>query len=318
MKAILLAGGFATRLWPLSIDRAKPLLPLAGKPIISHIVDQLSPSMEIFVCTNTAFADAFAAWADAHPHPCLRVHIESAVAEGQKKGAAGAIAEVIHAYNIDDDVLIVGADNVFGCNLQDLIDQFDDQPLMAVHDIGDLELARKYGVVCARGDSVEHIEEKPDVPRSTLISTSCTLYPKHLLSRVLASARANPDVLSGPFIDLHNASQATPESGIECRVFVFEEYWNDVGSFHAYMDTHRAFSAGAVHEQYATDGNVFEGVNNIDPSCVIENCYIKNSVIMAGSVLRNCDIENSVIDEGCRIEGALLKDSSIKRKTVLL
>ena len=66
MDAILLAGGYATRLYPLTKDRPKALLPVGGKPILDYIVDVLDAGSEIsrmFLVTNAKFAEHFAAWA---------------------------------------------------------------------------------------------------------------------------------------------------------------------------------------------------------------------------------------------------------------
>ena len=62
MKAVVLAAGYATRLYPLTVDRPKALLPVAGKPMLEHLVDRLDgvPGLdEIHVVTNSKFAKAF-------------------------------------------------------------------------------------------------------------------------------------------------------------------------------------------------------------------------------------------------------------------
>ncbi|MFB6077147.1 MAG: NDP-sugar synthase, partial [Candidatus Nanohaloarchaea archaeon] len=69
MKAIVLAGGHATRLWPLTRNRAKPLLPLAGKPIVAHVLDQLAEKDtvdEVLLSTNAKYADDFRDFAGEH------------------------------------------------------------------------------------------------------------------------------------------------------------------------------------------------------------------------------------------------------------
>ncbi|MFH0851764.1 MAG: sugar phosphate nucleotidyltransferase, partial [Candidatus Peregrinibacteria bacterium] len=59
MRAFILAGGFATRLWPLTEKRAKPLLPLAGKPLIDHLLEQLPSDLPVTVSINAAFQQSF-------------------------------------------------------------------------------------------------------------------------------------------------------------------------------------------------------------------------------------------------------------------
>src|ERR1044071_1329864 len=67
MKIIILAAGYATRLYPLTLTRPKPLLPVAGKPMIDHVLDNLAPIggiERVFIVTNAKFADQFQKWAD--------------------------------------------------------------------------------------------------------------------------------------------------------------------------------------------------------------------------------------------------------------
>ncbi|NTU69922.1 NTP transferase domain-containing protein, partial [bacterium] len=66
MKAIILAGGFATRLWPLSEQRAKPLLPIAGKAIVSHLAESLPEDVELIISTNEQFEKSFKDWKNKH------------------------------------------------------------------------------------------------------------------------------------------------------------------------------------------------------------------------------------------------------------
>src|SRR3954471_18907718 len=69
MKLIILAAGYATRLYPLTLNQPKPLLPVAGKPMMEHVLDNLMPIDEIdeiFIATNAKFAEHFQKWADKY------------------------------------------------------------------------------------------------------------------------------------------------------------------------------------------------------------------------------------------------------------
>src|SRR5579872_3708884 len=69
MKVVILAAGYATRLYPLTLTRPKPLLPVAGKPMIDHVLDNLAciPGVDrVYVVTNAKFAAQFQTWADAY------------------------------------------------------------------------------------------------------------------------------------------------------------------------------------------------------------------------------------------------------------
>jgi glucose-1-phosphate thymidylyltransferase len=67
MKVIILGAGYATRLYPLTLTRPKPLLPVAGKPMIDYVLDNLAPIGgidRVIIVTNAKFADSFQKWAD--------------------------------------------------------------------------------------------------------------------------------------------------------------------------------------------------------------------------------------------------------------
>ena len=91
------------------------------------------------------------------------------------------------------------------------------------------------------------------------------------------------------------------EHGFEPRVFPFDGYWNDIGSFRAYVETHVAMGEASVPEKFLAIelGNSFEGVNYIDPSCEIRDSKIKDSIILQNTIIVNCDIHSSIIDKNC-------------------
>lgn len=88
-----------------------------------------------------------------------------------------------NALNIlgEDDYLIVAGDNVFSFSLKDFVDNFSGKTLIAVYDVGDFELAKRYGVVVLEKDRVIDFEEKPANPKSTLISTGVYLFPRDVM-----------------------------------------------------------------------------------------------------------------------------------------
>src|SRR4051794_20033196 len=114
MKIIILAAGYATRLYPLTLTRPKPLLPVAGKPMIDHVLDNLVPIGGIdhaYIVTNAKFATQFEHWAEdyrTHKTPLnFTIVNDRSTDDTNKLGAIGDLHLVLSKEKIDDDVVVV-------------------------------------------------------------------------------------------------------------------------------------------------------------------------------------------------------------------
>ena len=120
MQAIILAAGYATRLYPITEKFSKALLPVNGKPIISYIVDSLYKikNMEnIFVITNDLFFEDFLTWKKENNYNKIVVINDKTTNDTNKLGAIGDINFTINEGNIDDDTLIIAGDTYFNFEL---------------------------------------------------------------------------------------------------------------------------------------------------------------------------------------------------------
>src|SRR6056297_2758455 len=116
MIAIVLAGGYASRLWPITRHRPKMLLPLGETTVIDRLYDELERSDRIetvYVSTNERFASDFEAHLAASPYDKPRLSVESTRAHAEKHGVVDGLARLVERESIDDDVLVVAADNIF-------------------------------------------------------------------------------------------------------------------------------------------------------------------------------------------------------------
>src|SRR6267142_5187555 len=102
MQALILAAGYATRLYPLTLNQPKPLLPVAGKPMLEHVLDNLKslpPLDHIYVVTNAKFAGHFQRWADAyatkHEGAPITIINDQTTDETNRLGAIGDIDLVL-------------------------------------------------------------------------------------------------------------------------------------------------------------------------------------------------------------------------------
>jgi glucose-1-phosphate thymidylyltransferase len=203
MHAVVLAAGYATRLRPLTDSVAKPLLPLAGRPMLDYLADKVDDVADVeslHVVTNSRFAPDFEAWARSRSGRLrVRVHDDGTSSNSDRLGAIGDLRFVIERAGIEgEDLFVVAGDNLFDFSLGEYMRFWRARggSAIGVHDVGDLALARRYGVVeLDENDRVVSLVEKPEQPASTLASIAAYLFPAEharLVSEYLEEGNA-PD-----------------------------------------------------------------------------------------------------------------------------
>jgi len=313
MKCIILAGGFATRLWPLTENKAKPLLHLKDRPLISHIVEKLPKDTEIIISTNAVFEQEFKSWAKDFQGHKLKIFVEDSAGDEFKKGALGATAYVIEQENINEDLLLLAGDNYFDFEIEALIDHFDGNPLLAAYDIKDLEKAKKFGVVVAKDGKAIKFQEKPDQPKSTLVSTGCFVFPAKNLKDIVHYAKEKNDDLGGIF-------EYLLAKGETVDVFHFDEAWVDIGSYEAYLQANKDLLEGQVIEKEGVlkeGNNEFIGGVYLGKYVIIKDSVIENSVILDKCIIENCVIRNCVVDENSVLTNVDLSHKMIRQGSVI-
>lgn len=325
MHCFILAGGFATRLWPITERRAKPLLPLAGKPLLTYAVEVIPKDIAISVSTNAFFAPDLGTWAKTMINRRVAIVVEDAGHEDEKLGALGAVARWLSETKFDQDLLLIAGDNYVGCSMEKFLSARRDRPLIAAHDIGDLTLASQFGTVIvedlpspqsrggARGGVVTSFEEKPAKPRSTLVSTGWWWLPRSSLPTLQEYARSHPDNVGSVFEEFLRRGM-----GVDC--FVFTETWKDIGSFDAYLSLHREIVGDRrlVHSSSRMDvETILKRSIDIGPNTVIEKSTLSDCMLFGNSTVTDCVLERCIIDEGCALEGVDLTDKMLRAGTVL-
>src|SRR5258705_13991472 len=126
MKLIILAAGYATRLYPLTLTQPKPLLDVAGKPMLEHVLDNLSTILHIdqaYIVTNAKFANHFQEWSDnyhrGHHHFGFKIVNDQSTDDSNKLGAIGDLHLVLEEHQVDDDIIVVGGDNLYSNDMVD-------------------------------------------------------------------------------------------------------------------------------------------------------------------------------------------------------
>ena len=221
MKALILAAGYATRLRPLTDSIAKPLLPVGGRPMVDWILDRIAETSadEIHLVTNARFAGDFEAWAAEKD---VIVHNDRTTSNDDRLGAIGDIDFV----GIDDDLLAIASDNLFDYSLKEYEAYWRRKggSAVAVHDVGDPELAKKYGIVDVdEDDRITSFVEKPENPPTTLCATATYLYRRDDVARIKTYlAEGNPPDQPGNYVAwLHKRAPV--------YAYRFPGEWYDIG-----------------------------------------------------------------------------------------
>ena len=205
MKAIVLAAGYATRLYPLTLNQPKHLLEVGGRSILERLLEQLAEieSLEhVYVVTNSKFADRFRELAEswAGPPP-VSVIDDGTTREDDRLGAIGDLDLAIEQEGLDDDLLVAAGDSVFvfsGNGLTDFADFGNSKqaPVVAVYDVGDREAVKRFSAITTDAQRrVIAFEEKPAEPETTLVGVALYFYPRSqlpLVARYLEEGN-NPD-----------------------------------------------------------------------------------------------------------------------------
>lgn len=234
MKAIILAAGYGTRLHPLTKNMPKPLLLINNKPMLERITDDIKKIKiidRIYIVSNDKFYRNYLAWLKDYP---LKENIfilnDKTTTDSSKLGAVGDINFAIKEAEINDDMLIMGADNLFDFNLKDFISAFKKKGnIVALKDLKDYSLVSKYSVIqIDKGKKITSFVEKPKNPKSTLIAACIYAYKKEVISllKKYIKGKKNTDA-PGYFVQwLH---EQTAVYG-----FIADGHWFDIGDIDSY------------------------------------------------------------------------------------
>lgn len=229
MKSIILAGGFAKRLWPLTKDIPKALIEIGGKPIIDYIIENIEDSEveEIIISTNSKFEKEFKNWLkNKKINKKVRIIAEPSKKEEEKLGAIGGICYVLEKCKINEDCLIIAGDNLLGFKIKDFIGFYKEKKgvVNAIFDIKDVEKAKKFGIATIENGIIKDFIEKPENPPTTLASTGCYIFPKNDLPLFMKYIKeGNNKDAPGFFLQWLHKKQTV-------YAYCFSTNWFDIGN----------------------------------------------------------------------------------------
>ena len=250
MKAIILAAGYATRLYPLTLNRPKAMLPIGDHAMLDYLVREMAliPQLdEVHIVTNHKFAAQFEDWCAAvereKRYPGLRFAVwdDGTTSNDDRLGAVGDMQYTIERACLDDDVLVAASDNFFTFPLRLFTEAFEKSGLdtLLVGKIDDLDTLRRFGVATLDGSGhITSLVEKPQDPPSDIGVYALYLYRRDTL----------------PLVGQYLAGGGLPDSpglfpewlckrGHTLNSYLFEGECIDIGTPESYREVCERFAA---------------------------------------------------------------------------
>lgn len=244
MQVLILAAGYGTRLYPLTQNTPKPLLPIQGKPLIDYLLEKiqsLADLRKVTVITNNKFFPHFQSWAGQHRNFKVEIRIlnDGTDSNERRLGSMGDIDFALKKEAIDEDLLVIGGDNLFDQGLGGFVQtakKKSPRVTIGLFDLKDKQTARNFGVVSVDQEKkIVSFEEKPPNPKSSLIAMCLYYFPQDslgLIQKYLNDSKRSDT--SGDYIQWLFKRE-------EVYAVVFQGKWYDIGSLEAYEDAQKNF-----------------------------------------------------------------------------
>lgn len=241
MKAIILAAGYATRLYPLTENCPKALLPVGGRSILDHLLSYLrrAPALdEVHIVSNHRFFRNLSDWAEGARETYaplkLKVWDDGTTSNENRLGAIGDIRFAIEKTGLDDDLLVAASDNLLDAPLDGLFEDFrrNGRDTLLCGRLDDAEECRRYAVLELSPDGrVLSMVEKPEQPKTNIVAYAIYLYRRDTIPEILRylDEGNNPDSPGHLPEWLHTRR--------EMRAVVYQGTCVDIGTVRAYTET---------------------------------------------------------------------------------
>jgi len=331
MKAVLLAGGYATRLQPLSLRLPKLLLPVAGKPVVAYLAEMLKSAgvTEVVLSLNKRQGVVRDVLGDSYAGLKLSYVFEESKGDEDKLGAIGAMRYVAEQAKIREECLIVGSDNfVYGLDLKKMVSEHAKrQPYatIALFDLADKADVEHFGIALLDGKRITRFQEKPRVEDAVSKLASTAVY--HVSARFFDGL--------GDFVAERKAQGKKAdrlgdlwEHLVKDEVlegFVFHGVWGDIGSPQTYVETNKLAMTFLTEGVKSRGKGVLTGSHlRIAPTAEIgEGAVIKGPVIIeegvrvgSGAVVGPCThlMRGCVVGEAAEVSGSIVFEGVVMEK----
>ncbi|MFT5207650.1 MAG: glucose-1-phosphate thymidylyltransferase [Candidatus Omnitrophota bacterium] len=246
MKVVLLAAGYATRLYPLTKNQPKAFLPVGDRLIIDRIVEKLNPIQglnELIIVTNDKFYESFQDWSKKFESNFkITVLNDGTTSNDNRLGAIGDLQFAVKNASIDDDILVLASDNLFEQSFDaflNIASKSNVPALIGCYDIGDKSVAAgRYGIVeLDEHNKIIDIEEKPQNPKTSIVSMGVYYFAKEILNFIdeYMGSSGREDAPG------HYATWLLHKTAVYAHLFTGR--WYDIGSLDQLEEASREFEA---------------------------------------------------------------------------
>jgi len=188
MKCIILCAGYSLDENLKLKETASSLIQVSGKPLINYVIEQLESIDivdEIYLITNGIYYDRFIEWKkDYSIFSKLKIINDNTMAVDANLGAIGDIQYTINIEKITDDILVLSGDVYHDFSIKDLIDNYNNEILVAGKDLEDKEILKRYGVIKEENNIIVHMQEKPQQPKGSTLCLGAYIIPSDALKTI--------------------------------------------------------------------------------------------------------------------------------------
>lgn len=313
MKGLILSGGMATRLRPLSYTSPKQLIPIANKPVLHYIIEDLKNAGITEIGIIVGYTEE-------------RIKaIKDSVGNGEKWGVNVSYIEqdaprgLAHAVGIaqnfigNDDFVVYLGDNMIKSGIKKIVDEFKQSDSHASLLLAESDTPQKFGTAIVEGSKIIDVEEKPLVPRSNLVITGVYLFKPVIFDMIKQVKPGKNGELQ--ITDAIKMLVKSPEHDVSYRLI--EDWWDDTGTAESVLRANclvltdlKPKIDGTIDKSVKILGNIKVGEGTV----IRENCVLKGPIIIGknceigpntyigpytsiddGNVIRNVELECSVI-----------------------